>query len=91
MNASVDADDSNPALLACAQQAMKSWKSRVARIVEDGLQAREIRKGTDPRRIANVIISTLEGALMMSRLEGNRTAMRDAQAALEDVIAAIEL
>jgi AcrR family transcriptional regulator len=91
MNAAVDADDSNPALLACAQQAMKTWKTRLVRIVEDGIQAREIRKGTDPRRIANILISTLEGALMMSRIEGNRTPMRDAQAALETVIAAIAL
>jgi TetR/AcrR family transcriptional repressor of nem operon len=37
----------------------------------------------EARTVVNMIIATLEGALMISRLEGDRTAIRDAQAALE--------
>jgi hypothetical protein len=57
------------------------------------VKAGEIRKGTDPRRVANTIIATLEGALMISRLERTKIALRDAQATLDgmlDGIAAME-
>lgn len=83
MNTAIDADDGNPVLrdLVCA--AMKEWKARLSSIVEDGLVRGEIRGGVEPRRIANTIISTLEGALMISRLEGNRTAIEDARKTLE--------
>jgi len=82
MNTAIDADDGNPVLrdLVCA--AMKEWKARLASIVEDGLVSGEIRGGVQPRRIANTIIATLEGALMISRLEGDRTAVSDARDSL---------
>ena len=57
--------------------------------VQEGIRTGEIRKGTVPRRIANVLIATLEGGLAMSRLEGTRTALEDAQAALEVFLAGI--
>lgn len=82
MNTAIDADDGNPVLrdLVCA--AMKEWKARLSSIVEDGLVSGEIRGGVQPRRIANTIIATLEGALMISRLEGDRTAVSDARDSL---------
>jgi len=67
--------------LVCA--AMKEWKARLASIVEDGIAKGEIRGEVQPRRVANMIIATLEGALMISRLEGNRTAVQDASEGLE--------
>ena len=83
MNTAIDADDGNPVLrdLVCA--AMKSWKARLASIVADGIANGEIRADVEPRRIANSMIAMLEGALMISRLEGNRTAIEDAGKTLE--------
>lgn len=83
MNTAVDADDGNPALRKLAVQAVTNWKARLAAIVEDGIRRREIRKGTDPRRVANTMIAALEGGLMISRLEGTKTALRDVQESLE--------
>ena len=50
------------------------------------MKAGEIRKRTEPRRVANTIIATLEGALMISRLERSKDALRDAQAMLNGVL-----
>jgi len=86
MNTAIDADDGNPALRALAKEGIQAWKARLATIVEEGLRSGEIRKGTKPRAIANLIVATLEGALMISRIEGNRNAMRDAQQTLEDTL-----
>ena len=93
MNTAIDADDGNPALRGLALKGIQAWRARLCRIVEAGVKAGEIRKGTDPRRVANTIIATLEGALMISRLERTKIALRDAQATLDgmlDGIAAME-
>jgi TetR/AcrR family transcriptional repressor of nem operon len=83
MNTAIDADDGNPVLRDLVCEAMRSWKARVASIVEDGIAAGEIRPEVEPRRIANSMIATLEGALMISRLEGTRTAIEDVRKTLE--------
>jgi AcrR family transcriptional regulator len=86
MNTAVDADDGNPVLREMARDAFKDWRERLAKIVKEGIRNGEIGKSANPRQIANTIIAALEGALMMSRLEGNNTALRDAQAALDTVL-----
>jgi TetR/AcrR family transcriptional regulator, transcriptional repressor for nem operon len=83
MNTAIDSDDGNPCLRRLAVEAVSEWRARLATIVEEGIRRREIRRSTDPRQIANAMISALEGALMVSRLEGSKIALRDAQALLE--------
>jgi TetR/AcrR family transcriptional repressor of nem operon len=83
MNTAIDADDTNPPLRALALKGIRSWRTRLSRIVDQGSQAGEIRLGTDSRRVANSIIAILEGALMISRLERSKSALRDAQHTLE--------
>jgi len=89
MNTAIDADDTQPALRALANDAIQAWKSRLARIVAAGIRTGEIASGTSPRRIANLIVATLEGSIMISRLEGNRNAMRDAEDSLSAVLSAL--
>ena len=86
MNTAIDADDGNPVLRKLALDGIADWKKRLAAIVEEGVRRREIRRSVDPRRIANTIVGTLEGALMISRLEGSRTALRDVQESLEEML-----
>ncbi len=86
MNTAVDADDGNPVLRRLALDAIADWKSRLAAIVQEGIRRREIRRSIEPGRIANTIVATLEGALMISRLEGSKTALLDARESLEDLL-----
>ena len=90
MNTAIDADDGNPALRALVREALQQWKARLGHIVKEGIERGEIHTSVEPRRIANLIISTLEGALMISRLEGTRIAMHDAQSMLEKMLSEIE-
>jgi len=85
MNTAVDADDGNPVLRKLAAEAVSDWKCRLTVIIEDGMRRREIRKSANSRRIANTVIAALEGALMISRVEGNRTALCDVQESLESL------
>ncbi len=86
MNTAVDADDGNTQLRDLARQGIKDWKTRIVKIVRDGVKRKEIRKDTDPQRIANYIIAILEGSLLISRMEGSRNALKDAQIELEAML-----
>ena len=86
MNTAIDADDGNPVLRKLAKAGLNDWKKRISTLVKQGIQAREIRKEVEPRRIANTIIATLEGALMISRMEGTKEALSDAGAALNSIL-----
>jgi TetR/AcrR family transcriptional regulator, transcriptional repressor for nem operon len=89
MNTAIDSDDGNPALRKLVKAGLNDWKKRISALVEQGIQAHEIRNDVEPRRIANTIIATLEGALMISRMEGTKEALSDAGAALNDMLSTI--
>jgi AcrR family transcriptional regulator len=83
MNTAIDSDDGNPTLRGLAHEALSDWRTRLIKIIRDGIRDGEIKTGTVPRQIANTIIASLEGALMISRLDGNRIALADARKCLE--------
>ena len=83
LNTAVESDDGNPVLRERARQALIKWQDLLTSVINEGIQRREIRSGVDPRRLAMVIISSLEGALMISRLERNRDALLAARSYLD--------
>ena len=91
MKTAVDADTTNPELRALAAEGFRAWKQQVAGIVAAGIERQEIRAETKPARIANLIVSTLEGALLLSRLEGKKEALVDGQSALNELIDSISM
>lgn len=83
LNTAVEADDGNPVLRERARQALGKWQNLLKSVINEGIQRREIKSGVDPNRLAMLVISTLEGALMISRLERNRDALVAAQSHLD--------
>jgi TetR/AcrR family transcriptional repressor of nem operon len=69
LNTAIDSDDSNPQLRAKARQALSSWLDRLRSIVEEGQGRGEVRPSVDSAKLATLIASTLEGSLMVSRLQ----------------------
>jgi TetR/AcrR family transcriptional regulator, transcriptional repressor for nem operon len=72
MNTAVEADDGNPVLRARARGALSGWMARLTKAAEDGIFKREIDARVDCKALGQLIISTLEGALLISRLENDR-------------------
>jgi len=68
MNAAIENDDGNPALRERARQAMDGLRGLVARTAEWGKTRGEVRADVDADELATVMVSTLEGAVMLSRL-----------------------
>src|SRR3989442_11448116 len=79
LNTAVDADDGNPLLRDHARKALKGWPQRMESMIADGIRSAEVRPSVDARKVANLIIASLEGALMIARLETNNQALRDVQ------------
>ena len=69
LNTAIDSDDSNPQLRAKARQALSSWLDRLQSIAEEGQRRGEIRSDVDSAELATLIASTLEGSLMVTRLQ----------------------
>lgn len=79
MNTAVEADDGNPVLRARARGALSGWMARLAKAAEDGIVKREIDARVDAKALGQLIISTLEGALLISRLENDRKPLDQAR------------
>ncbi|MGF1522785.1 MAG: TetR family transcriptional regulator C-terminal domain-containing protein [Leptolyngbyaceae cyanobacterium] len=91
LNTAVDSDDAHPVLRERTQQAMGEWRQLIRRIVQKGIQRREIHSDTDPDAVATVLIATLEGSLMLAKLYGDRTPMEQAQEHLNIYIDSLQL
>jgi len=86
LNTAIDADDGNPVLRARVAKALRSWLSRLQTIVEQADEHGETRPGVDPKLVATLIVASLEGALMMSRLQRNDEALRRVQSHLNQYL-----
>jgi TetR/AcrR family transcriptional repressor of nem operon len=82
LNTAIEADDGNPVLRAHAAKALRFWLSRLQAIVEQARERGETRPGIDPKAVATVIVASLEGALMMSRLQRSDEPLRTVQSRL---------
>lgn len=86
LNTAVDTDDGNSVLRERARRALNEWRSYIVSTVQAGIKAREIRSGTDARKVATLIISSLEGAIMLGRLERTDGPLRQVQAHLDEYL-----
>ena len=79
LNTATDADDGNPVLRARVVKALRSWLARLQAIVKQAKRRGETRVDIESRAVATLIVASLEGALMISRLERNDDALRRVQ------------
>jgi TetR/AcrR family transcriptional repressor of nem operon len=86
LNTAIDADDGNSVLRGRARRALCGWRSYIISIISAGIKAREIRPRIDAKKLATLIISSLEGSVMLYRLERNEEALRAVQAHLDDYL-----
>lgn len=68
LNTAIEADDAHPALRQKALAAMDSWFELIQRTVSKGIARGEIRPEVDGQALATLMISSLEGAMMLYKL-----------------------
>ena len=86
MNTAIEADDGNTLLRARAKKALQAWTMRLSRIASEGIQKKHISVSIDPRKLAQLIIGCLEGALLLSRLQNNDEPLRGVRQHLVDYL-----
>jgi TetR/AcrR family transcriptional repressor of nem operon len=79
LNTAIEVDDGHPALRTRARRALGEWLKWIETVVTEGVARREINRQVNPQEVAGLLVATLEGALMISRLTGNDRALRVAQ------------
>jgi TetR/AcrR family transcriptional repressor of nem operon len=82
-NTAIDSDDGNPQLRKKVRQALDYWLNRLQSIVEEGKQRGEIHSAIDSAELAMLIVSSMEGGLMVSRLQRRDDALDSACRHLE--------
>jgi len=88
LNTAIDTDDGNSVLRERARKAFRGWRSYLISMIRAGVKAREIRPKVDTKKLATLLISSLEGAVMVYRLERNEEALRAIQAHLDHYLEA---
>ena len=86
LNTAVDTDDGNPVLRKRARKALRDWRGYIISVIRTGIRARQIRPKVEAKRVATLIISSLEGAFMVYRLERTEESLRAVQAHLDSYL-----
>lgn len=86
VNTIVDADDTNPALIDLARKSTERMLRRLEIIILQGQRHNEFQKQTNPREIALMIFSGIEGAVLLTRAYHNDEAMRAMITCLESYL-----
>lgn len=79
LNTAIEADNGNAVLRERARRGLEQWQEILSAIIRAGLKRKEIRRGVKPRKLATLMIGSLEGALVISRLERTPDALLDTQ------------
>jgi len=86
LNTATDTDDGNLVLRVRARKALRVWRNYLISMIRAGIKAREIRPRIDAKKLATLIISSLEGAIMVHRLDQTEEALRAVQAHLDSYL-----
>ncbi len=86
LNTAIDSDDGNAQLRIRARRALSLWLERISSTAEEGKLQSEVRADVDSAELATLIVSTLEGGLMLSRLQRKDDALDLACRHLEEYL-----
>lgn len=76
LNTAIESDDTHPELRKKAQQSLERMLQFIKGILYQGIQSGELKPNIDTDALATFIFSTLEGGIMLSKLEGNNRHMQ---------------
>jgi AcrR family transcriptional regulator len=86
LNVGIDSNHQNPALLEKVKKAIRNLQRNLAEIIQNGINAGEIRNGIDAGMYARRIFSMVEGGIFMSTILKDRTYMEDLNSAINNLI-----
>jgi TetR/AcrR family transcriptional repressor of nem operon len=91
LNAAIEADDAHPILRKGAVKILDILRDSLITVLNNGIKYKQIKADIDTEFYATIIIASLEGAIMMSKLRGNNDDIRRVLTHLEQQLKEIEL
>jgi TetR/AcrR family transcriptional repressor of nem operon len=91
LNVAIEADDNSPHLRKKANTILEILKESIIIILSNGCKFGQLKKDIDKEYYATIIIASLEGAIMMSKLSKTNQDIRTVSKHLEGVILGIEI
>ncbi|MEM7801763.1 MAG: TetR/AcrR family transcriptional regulator [Chloroflexota bacterium] len=86
LNTAIENDDGHPQLRQKAQEAFTDWHTLLSDIVADGIDRGAFQPSANPQMVATVIISTIEGGIMLGKLFQDLEHIRTAANHLYDFV-----
>jgi len=77
LNTAVDSDNGNPVLRDRVRKALRDWQTSLKTILREGIAAGTVQPNINIDKTASLIIGTLEGGMLISRIEKTDQALRD--------------
>lgn len=85
MNTAIESDDDNPVLRARAQDAMNQWRAVIRRIISAGKASGEFYE-VNGDEVASLIIASIEGGMLLSKLYDREVHLHRAVAYLVEYV-----
>lgn len=86
LNTAIDSDHGNPVLRDRVRKALRGWQAMLHGILEEGVAQGTMNPNLNIEEAANHIIASLEGGMVISRLERTDAALSSARQHLENYI-----
>lgn len=90
LNVAIEADDNSPHLRKKANAILETLKESIIVILSNGIKYGQLKKSIDKEYYATIIIASLEGAIMMSKLSKSDRAIQLVILHLEKMINELE-
>ena len=91
MNAAIESDDASPVLKKEALKILNTLRRSIVLVLENGIKHGQIKPGITPEFYATLIIASLEGAIMMGKLQDDNEDIRLILKYLESQLKEIEV
>ena len=86
MNTAIEADDTHPMLKEAAKKALLNWKENLASLIQKGIDSKEFKPETNPEEAALLMLSIIEGTVMISKLTGKTNYLKSLMHSLRKII-----
>lgn len=90
-NAAIEADDSYPHLRTRAAERLVALRGAIERILQNGIRYGQLDPNADVTGFATLVLTSMEGAVMMGRLTGTNTDMQVVTRCLDAQLTRLEI
>jgi TetR/AcrR family transcriptional repressor of nem operon len=86
LNTAVEADDTHAVMRKMAVDVLVKWKKSIVSLIKKGQSEGIIRSSTDAQNVAEILISLMEGGIVLSKVTGEASYMLNAIGTAENMI-----